>query len=112
MTENSGNTGSSDWYEEFKVRGDELMAKVREIIEEGNARRLYIKRENGETIFEIPLTAGVAVTAASAVLAPILVAVGAVAALATSVTIGVERPKADEEDDESGSKPDVSEDTE
>ncbi|RGE20113.1 DUF4342 domain-containing protein [Leucobacter sp. wl10] len=104
MTENAGNTGSADnssnnWYEEFKVKGDELMAKVREIIEEGNARRLYIKRESGETIFEIPLTAGVAVTAASAVLAPILVAVGAVAALATSVTIGVERPQDDKEDE-------------
>ncbi len=109
MTENRGHTGNSDWYEEFKVKGDELMAKVREIIEEGNARRLYIKRESGETIFEIPLTAGVAVTAASAVLAPILVAVGAVAALATSVTIGVERPNADGDDDESTSRTEGSE---
>ena len=102
MTENTDNTGTADngnkdWYEEFKVKGDELMAKVREIIEEGNARRLFIKRESGETIFEIPLTAGVAVTAASAVLAPVLVAVGAVAALATSVTIGVERLNEGEE---------------
>lgn len=106
MTENAGNANSNDnnWYEEFKVKSDELLAKVREIIEEGNARRLYIKRESGETLFEIPLTAGVAVTAASAVLAPILVAVGAVAALATSLTIGVERPKDDEGDDESSSE--------
>lgn len=112
MTENTGNAdndNNNDWYEEFKVKSDELMAKVREIIEEGNARRLYIKRENGETIFEIPLTAGVAVTAASAVLAPVLVAVGAVAALATSVTIGVERPKEDKGDDESGSNPETAE---
>lgn len=103
MAENAGNEGKEDntdnnWYEEFKVTGDELMAKVREIIEEGNARRLYIKRENGETIFEIPLTAGVAITAASALLAPILVAVGAVAALATSLTIGVERSEKGESD--------------
>lgn len=96
---------SDNWYEEFKVRGDELMAKVRELIEEGNARRLYIKRESGETIFEIPLTAGVAVTAAGALLAPILVAVGAVAALATSVTIGVERPGSEEaQEDSEGSE--------
>lgn len=93
------NTENNDWYEEFKVKGDELMAKVREIIEEGNARRLYIKRENGETIFEIPLTAGLAATAAGALLAPILVAVGAVAALATNLTIGVERIQSDEEDE-------------
>ncbi|WP_449278988.1 DUF4342 domain-containing protein [Leucobacter sp. GX24907] len=97
------NNTNDNWYEEFKVKGDELMAKVRELIEEGNARRIYIKRESGETIFEIPLTAGVAVTAAGALLAPILVAVGAVAALATSVTIGVERPKnPDDVDDTDG----------
>ncbi|WP_053385381.1 DUF4342 domain-containing protein [Leucobacter celer] len=111
MTENAGNASDNDnnWYEEFKVKGDELMAKVREIIEEGNARRLYIKRESGETLFEIPLTAGVAVTAASAVLAPILVAVGAVAALATSLTIGVERRGADDGDDESSSESETAE---
>lgn len=94
------NTGDNNWYEEFKVKGDELMAKVRELIEEGNVRRLYIKRENGETIFEIPLTAGVAVTAAGALLAPVLVAVGAVAALATNLTIGVERIREDGSDED------------
>ncbi|MFT4231966.1 MAG: DUF4342 domain-containing protein [Leucobacter sp.] len=109
MTEKTGDSGNNHWYEEFKVKGDELMAKVRDLIEEGNARRLYIKRENGETIFEIPLTAGVAVTAASAVLAPILVAVGAVAALATSVTIGVERPKESEGDEEGSSESEAAE---
>lgn len=109
MTEQQSNSDNSDWYEEFKVRGDELMANVRELIEEGNARRLYIKRENGETLFEIPLTAGVAVTAASAVLAPFFVAIGAVAALATSVTIGVERLNEDGDDDGSDSKPEESE---
>lgn len=109
MTEH--NTDNSHWYEEFKVKGDELMAKVRELIEEGNARRLFIKRETGETLFEIPLTAGVAVTAAGAVLAPILVAVGAVAALATSVTIGVERPNENEDDDGGDSGSEGSEDS-
>lgn len=84
------------WYEEFKVQGDQLMAKVRELIEEGNVRRLFIKREDGETLFEIPLTAGVVVTAAGALLAPILVAVGAIAALVSRVTIGVERVQQDD----------------
>lgn len=82
---------SSTWYEEFKVSGDNLVAKVRELIREGNVRRVFIKNEKGETLLEIPLTAGVAVTALAAAVSPVLVAVGAVAALLTQVTVGVER---------------------
>ena len=100
MTQNSEHSeNTQSRYEEFKVKGDELMAKVREIIEEGNARRLFIKQENGETILEIPLTAGVAITAGAALLSPVLVAIGAVAALLTQVTIGVERTENDDESD-------------
>lgn len=82
---------SNTWYEEFKVSSDNLVAKVRELIREGNVRRVYIKNESGETLLEIPLTAGVAVTVITAAVAPILVAVGAIAALLTQVTVGVER---------------------
>lgn len=89
---------SNTWYEEFKVSGDDLVAKVKELIREGNVRRLFIKNEKGETLLEIPLTAGVAVTVVTAAFAPALVAVGALAALLTQVTIGVERRKAPEED--------------
>lgn len=84
-------TDSSTWYEEFKVSGDNLVAKVRELIREGNVRRVFIKNDKGDTLLEIPLTAGVAVTAITAVVSPILVAVGAIAALLTQVTVGVER---------------------
>ncbi|HIZ35401.1 MAG TPA: DUF4342 domain-containing protein [Candidatus Ruania gallistercoris] len=89
-SEESGST-SNTWYEEFKVSSDNLVAKVRELIREGNVRRVYIKNESGETLLEIPLTAGVAVTVITAAVAPILVAVGAIAALLTQVTVGVER---------------------
>lgn len=82
---------SSTWYEEFKVSGDEIVTQVRGLIREGNVRRVFIKNEKGETLLEIPLTAGVAVTAITAAVAPALVAVGAVAALLTRATIGVER---------------------
>jgi Domain of unknown function (DUF4342) len=78
-------------YEEFKVSGESLLAEVRVLINEGNVRRVFLKNDEGETFLEIPLTAGLAVTALTAALAPILVAVGAVAALLTQVTIGVER---------------------
>src|SRR5699024_8632922 len=91
----SGGQGST-WYEEFKVSGDNLVAKVRELIHEGNVRRVFIKNETGETLLEIPLTAGVAVTVLTAAVAPVLVAVGAVAALLTQVTVGVERGRGEE----------------
>lgn len=73
--------------ESFKVSGDELISKVKEIIKEGNARRIIIKNENEETIVEFPLTIG----AIGVVLAPVLAAVGAIAALATDCTIIVEK---------------------
>jgi len=73
--------------EEFKVSGEQLLAKVKEIIKEGNARAVTIKDKNGNVILSIPLTFGVI----GAVLAPMLAAVGAVAALVTECTIAVER---------------------
>ena len=71
--------------EEFKVSGEELIKKVKELIHEGNARRIIIKNEEGEEIIEIPLTIG----AIGALIAPALAAVGAVAALITKCTIVV-----------------------
>lgn len=76
--------------EEFKISGDQLLGKVKELIAAGNVRRILIKRE-GEVILEIPLNAGLAVTAVTTVLAPVLVAVGAIAAVLTQVTLVVER---------------------
>lgn len=78
-------------YEEFKVTGDNVVAKVRELIEQGNVSRVYLKNEEGRVLLEIPLTAGVAITVLTGVFAPVLVAVGAVSALLTHVTVGVER---------------------
>jgi hypothetical protein len=77
----------ADMKEEFKVRGEELLKKITEIIKEGNVRRVAIKDKDGNIILEFPLTLGVI----GAVLAPILAAVGAVAALVTECTISVER---------------------
>ncbi|GAA2240427.1 DUF4342 domain-containing protein [Rarobacter faecitabidus] len=79
------------WYEEFKISGDAVLAKVRELIQAGNVRRVFIKNDRGDTLLELPLNTGLAVTGVAALVAPALVAVGAVAALLTQVTIGVER---------------------
>ena len=108
---NGPNAHESTWYEEFKVSSDNLVARVRELIREGNVRRVFVKNESGETLIEIPLTAGVAVTAVAAAVAPVLVAVGAIAALLTQATIGVERRRTDIVDPEDpggsgGSTPD------
>ncbi len=73
--------------EEFKVNGEDLLKSVKKIINEGNVRRIIIKNKEDKTIMELPLTIGVV----GALLAPILAAVGAVAALVTECTIIVER---------------------
>jgi hypothetical protein len=73
--------------QEFTVSGDQVVAKVRELINEGNVRRLVIKNEEGRTLLEVPLTIGVI----GAALLPVFAAIGAAAALATRCTIVVER---------------------
>lgn len=70
---------------EFKLNAKELLAKIEELIKEGNARRIIIKDEKGRTYIEIPVTIGVI----GVVLAPILAAVAAIAALASSFTVEV-----------------------
>jgi hypothetical protein len=73
--------------EEFRINGDELLAKVKELVHEGNIRRLMIRNEAGTTLLEIPLTVGLV----GAALLPVWAAVGAIAALATDCSIVVER---------------------
>lgn len=73
--------------ETFRLRGEELLAKVKELIRAGNVRKITIKDKAGKTIVSFPLTIGVV----GAVLAPVLAAVGAVAALITECTLSVER---------------------
>jgi hypothetical protein len=73
--------------EEHKVSGEGLVAKVKELIREGNVRRVKIKNDEGRVLFEFPLTIGVVGVA----LMPVWVALGAVAALAADFTVEIER---------------------
>jgi hypothetical protein len=73
--------------EEFAVHGDKVLGLIRDLIQEGNVRRITIKNEEGKALIEIPLTVGVVI----GVLAPVLAAVGALAAVATKCIIVVER---------------------
>jgi len=77
----------NSFFEEVKVFGHELADKVKELIHEGNVRRIIIKDEHGNTFVEIPVT----VAAVGAVLAPVVAAVGAIAAMAAKFTIVVEK---------------------
>lgn len=74
-------------YEEFKVSGEGLIAKIKEILHEGNVRRIIIKDDKGSTYIEVPLSVGVV----GVILIPVWAAIGAIAALASNFTIGVEK---------------------
>jgi hypothetical protein len=73
--------------EEFRVSGEELLGRIKELIHAGNIRRVTIKNKDGQTIVEFPVTVGVV----GALLAPSLAAVGAIAALVSEATVVVEK---------------------
>ncbi len=76
--------------EKYTVSGEELMAKVKKLIHEGNVRRVRII-QGGRTILEVPLTVGAPAAAIGIMVAPVLAALGAFAALVTECTIEVEK---------------------
>ncbi len=73
--------------EEFQVSGEKLVAKIKELVHEGNIRRITIKDQNGDTLIVIPLTLGVV----GAIIVPVWAAIGAIAALVANLTIVIER---------------------
>lgn len=73
--------------EEFKVSGEDVIKKVKELVKEGNIRKIIIKNEEGKTLVEFPLTIGVV----GAALLPVWAAIGAIAALLAKCTIVVEK---------------------
>ncbi len=80
--------------EEFQIAGDKLVGKLREMLHEGNIRRVAIQNEEGKILIDVPLYVGVV----GALLAPQLAAIGAIAALVTKCTLIVERVEVDGED--------------
>ena len=73
--------------EEFQVSGEKLVATLKELLRQGNIRRITIKNDEGKTLIEVPLTLGVV----GVVLLPVWAAIGALAALVTKCTIVLER---------------------
>ncbi len=84
MTTHTPETTTQETYD---VDGDDLLSKVKEIIHEGNVRRIIIKTEDGKQLIEVPLTVGVV----GAVLLPVWAAIGVIAAIVTKASIEVER---------------------
>lgn len=80
--------------ERIRVEGKQLVEKVREIIEEGSARRVILKKD-GRTLMEFPLTVGVGGAAAAIMFAPVLAAIGAIAALVSDIDVLIERDAED-----------------
>jgi len=79
------------WIEEIEVAGSQLVDRVKDLVKEGNVRRLIIHNQAGETLLEIPLTAGVVVGGALTVVYPLLAALGALAALVARIKIEIVR---------------------
>lgn len=73
--------------EEFKVKGEDVLKKIKELVKQGNIRRIILKNEKGKTLVEFPLTWGVV----GAALLPIWAAIGTIAALVANLTIVVEK---------------------
>jgi hypothetical protein len=90
-----------NWTEELTVTGQELVERIKKLVAEGNVRRLIIRKPDGDSLLEIPLTAGVVAGGAVTVMAPVLAALGALAALLTEFRIEVIRTdQSDREDDD------------
>jgi len=81
--------------EEFQVNGEKVIEKIKELIHEGNIRRIIIKNEQGQILVEVPLTLGVI----GAVLLPVWAAIGAIAALVAKLTIVIERVEEPKKED-------------
>lgn len=87
QTDSSNVDNKTNYQDELQVMGEQLLSKVKELVHEGNVRRVIIKDQNGHTLLEIPLSVGVV----GAILAPTLAAIGAIGALLAQCSIQVVR---------------------
>ena len=77
--------------EEFTINGDQLIGRIKELLHEGDIRQITIKNEDGKVLLTVPLTIGVAGAAATMIVAPVLAALGALAAIVARLTVVIER---------------------
>jgi Domain of unknown function (DUF4342) len=90
-TESPEETAETLNTEEFRVKGDELVTKIKELLHEGNIRRIIVKNESDHVLIEIPLTVGVVGGVLSAAFFPVLAALGAIGAVVAHLTLVIEK---------------------
>ena len=83
--------GERTWTEEIVVTGSDLVERVKKLVEQGNVRRLIIKKPDGDVLLEVPLTAGAVVGGTLVLIMPVLAALGALAALLAEVRVVIVR---------------------
>lgn len=83
--------GKKTWVEEVEISGSHLVERIKELVAEGNARRVILKNKEGQELFELPLTVGVVGGGIITLALPVLAAIGAVAALLTQVKLEIVR---------------------
>lgn len=86
-----------DWVGDMEVAGGDLLATVKRLIEQGNVRRLIIRSANNELLMQAPLTPALAVVALATIMAPMLVALGAITALIARIKIEIALVEADDD---------------
>lgn len=87
----TGRGGERTWTEQIEVAGNQLVDRIKELIGEGNVRRVIIRKPDDEVLLEVPLTAGVAAAGVVTVFAPLLAALGAMAALVAKFKVEIVR---------------------
>ena len=97
---NKNKKDKSDWVEEIEVAGSDLVDRVKDLVQEGNVRRLIIRNANNDVLIEVPLTPAVVVGGVATIINPILAALGALAALIAKLKIEVVRIDEIDEDAE------------
>jgi len=104
MSNNNEKTKRTAWVEEVNLAGKDLVENVKSLVQQGNVRRLILRRSSGEILLEVPLTATVIAGGALLVFNPMLAALGALAALVAEVKLEVVRELADGEEPPEGKR--------
>ena len=98
--DNDGEKEEHTFTEQIEIAASELVERTKELISEGNVRRLIIRNQDDEVLLEVPLTTGVAVGGVVTLVAPVLAALGALAALLTHVKVEIVRTRRNESGEE------------
>ncbi|MEM7773113.1 MAG: DUF4342 domain-containing protein [Cyanobacteria bacterium P01_E01_bin.6] len=98
-TEAEAETTEKVTIEEFKISGDALVTKIKDLLHQGNIRRISIKDDNGHTLIEIPMTVGIIGGTIGTIFFPVVAAVGVIGAMVAHLTVVIERPESSESSD-------------